>query len=220
VSLADIVDNLRRGIGAAERVGEAMAALARGTLTDPVTTWTSVLGTLASVGRFTALPDGPLSPLMTERGTTYHFAAFDLPFASLRSAAKLRDCSVNDAFMAAVGLGLERYHVRRGSVADDLRFNVPISLRGDAGDTSAQASNAVTIARIALPVAGLTVEERMHGKAIGHAVRHPAQLVGVDRFPLGGHEPYALPEPSSAVGRQQPAGHAHEVRLQMQLRLE
>jgi WS/DGAT/MGAT family acyltransferase len=161
VSIADIVDNVRRGFGAAERVGEAMVALARGTLTDPVATWTSVLGTLASVGRFTAVPDGPLSPLMTERGTTYHFAAFDLPFASLRGAAKSRDCSVNDAFMAAVGLGLERYHVRRGSIADDLRFNVPISLRGDAGDTSAQASNAVTIARIALPVAGLTVDERM-----------------------------------------------------------
>jgi len=161
VSLADIADNVRRGLGAAERVGEAMVALARGTLTDPISTWTSVLGTLASVGRFTAVPDGPLSPLMTARGTTYHFAAFDLPFARLRTTAKARDCSVNDAFMAAVGLGLERYHVRQGSVADELRFNVPISLRGDAGDTSAQASNAVTIARIALPVAGLTVDERM-----------------------------------------------------------
>lgn len=161
VSLADLMDNVRRSVGAAERVGEAMLALARGTLTDPVGTWTSVAGTLASVGRFTAVPDGPLSPLMTERGTTYHFAAFDLPFAGLRSAAKERDCSVNDAFMAAVGLGLERYHVRRGSVADELRFNVPISLRGDAGDTSAQAANAVTIARIVLPVAGLTIDERM-----------------------------------------------------------
>jgi WS/DGAT/MGAT family acyltransferase len=161
VSVADIVDNVRRGIGAAERVGEAMLALARGTMTDPVATWTSVLGTVASVGRFTSMPDGPLSPLMTERGTTYHFGAFDLPFAGLRAAAKSRGCSVNDAFMAAVGLGLERYHVRHGCVADDLRFNVPISLRGDAGDTSAQASNAVTIARFALPVAGLTIEERM-----------------------------------------------------------
>lgn len=109
VSLADIVDNVRRGLGAAERVGEAMVALARGTITDPVGTWSSVLGTLASVGRFAAVPDGPLSPLMTERGTTYHFAAFDLPFASLRGAAKERDCSVNDAFMAAVEIG--RAHV-------------------------------------------------------------------------------------------------------------
>lgn len=162
VSVADIVDNMRRSFGAAERAGEAVLALARGTLTDPVGTWSSVIGTLASVGRFTAVPDGPLSPLMIERGTTYHFAGFDLPFAELRRSAKDRDCSVNDAFMAAVGLGLERYHVRHGVVADDLRFNVPISLRGDAGDTSAQAANAVTIARIALPVAGLTVDERMH----------------------------------------------------------
>lgn len=161
VSVADIVDNMRRGLGAAERVGEALLALARGTLTDPVTTWGSVLGTVASVGRFTAMPDGPLSPVMTERGTTYHFGAFDLPFAALRSVAKDRDRSVNDAFMAAVGLGLERYHIRRGSVVDDLRFNVPISLRGDAGDTSARAANAVTIARFVLPVAGLTIDERM-----------------------------------------------------------
>jgi diacylglycerol O-acyltransferase / wax synthase len=161
VSVADIVDNMRRSIGAAERVGEAMFALARGTLTDPVGTWGSLLGTAASVGRFTAMPDGPLSPVMTQRGTTYHFGAFDMPFAALRSAAKSRDRSVNDAFMAAVGLGLERYHVRRGTVVDDLRFNVPISLRGDAGDTSARAANAVTIARFVLPVAGLTVDERM-----------------------------------------------------------
>jgi diacylglycerol O-acyltransferase len=161
VSMADIVDNIRRGVGAAERIGEAMFALARGSLTDPVRTWSSVLETLASVGRFTAVPDGPMSPLMTERGTTYHFAGFDLPFAQMRGAAKERGFSVNDGFMAAVGLGLERYHVRHGKVADDLRCNVPISLRGDAGDTSAQAANAVTIARIDLPVAGLTVDERM-----------------------------------------------------------
>ncbi|MDP4689461.1 MAG: WS/DGAT domain-containing protein [Candidatus Nanopelagicales bacterium] len=161
VSVADIVDNVRRGFGAAERVGEAMIALARGTLTDPVRTWGSLLGTVASVGRFAAVPDGPLSPVMIERGTTYHFAAFDLPFAALRDSARERGRSVNDAFMAAVGLGLERYHVRRGTVVDDLRFNVPISLRGDPGDTSAQAANAVTIARFTLPVAGLTVDERM-----------------------------------------------------------
>jgi len=116
---------------------------------------------MLSVGRFTALPDGPLSPLLTERGTTYRFAGLDLSFAALRGAAKERGNSVNDAFMAAVGLGFERYHVRHGMVADELRFNVPISLRGDAGDTSGQAANAVTIARFALPVAGLTVDERM-----------------------------------------------------------
>ena len=161
VSLADISDNMRRARTALERAGEVVADLARGTVTDPVRTWTSALSTLASVGRFAAVPDGPLSPLMTGRGTTYRFAAFDMPFASLREAAKRRDRSVNDAFMAAVGLGLERYHVRHSTVVDELRFNVPISLRGDAGDRSGQASNAVTIARFTLPVAGLTIDERM-----------------------------------------------------------
>ena len=38
---------------------------------------------------------------------------------------------------------------------------MPISLRGDAGDRSAQASNAVSIARFPLPVAGLTVTEHL-----------------------------------------------------------
>lgn len=161
ISIADINDNVRRGLAAAERAAELFADLARGTLSDPVGTWSQALATLASVGRFTAVPEGPLSPLMTERGTTYHFGAFDLPFKGLRDAAKSRDMSVNDAFMAAVSLGMERYHVRHGVVVDDLRFNVPISLRGDAGDTTAQASNAVTIARFELPVAGLTVDERM-----------------------------------------------------------
>lgn len=161
VSFADITDNVRRSLGAFERMAVMVADFARGSVSDPVGTWSSALGTLASVGRFTAVPDGPKSPLMTGRGTTYHFAAFDLPFADLRQAAKSRDRSVNDAFMAAVGLGLERYHERHGHVADELRFNVPISLRGDAGDRSAQASNAVTIARFTLPVAGLSIDERM-----------------------------------------------------------
>ncbi len=161
VSVADITDNVRRGVAAAERAAEVVAGLARGTLTDPMGTWSQALGTLGSVSRFTAIPDGPLSPLMIGRSTTYSFGAFDLPFAGLRQAAKSIDRSVNDAFMAAVGIGLDRYHARHGSVVDDLRFNVPISLRGDPGDRSGGAANAVTIARFELPIAGLTVTERM-----------------------------------------------------------
>ena len=63
--------------------------------------------------------------------------------------------------MAAVGAGLDRYHARHDQPVDELRFNVPISLRGDPGDRSGRAANAVTIARFLLPIAGLTVEERM-----------------------------------------------------------
>jgi hypothetical protein len=98
---------------------------------------------------------------MVGRGTTYRFAAFDLPFAGIRDAAKVFDLSVNDAFMAAIAIGLDAYHRRHGVVVEELRVNVPISLRGDAGDRSAQASNSVSIARFPLPVAGLTAAEHM-----------------------------------------------------------
>ena len=161
VSVADISDNVRRGVAAAERAAGLLADLARGSVSDPVGTWSQALDTLGSVTRFAAVPDGPLSPVMTERATTYSFGAFDLPFAGLRSTAKSQGRSVNDAFMAAVGIGLDRYHARHGLVADDLRFNVPISLRGDPGDRSGQAANAVTIARFEMPIAGLSVTERM-----------------------------------------------------------
>jgi diacylglycerol O-acyltransferase / wax synthase len=161
VSVADLSDNVRRGVAAAERIAGLMGGLARGTLTDPVGTWNQAIDTLGSVSRFAAVPDGPLSPLMTDRATTYSFGAFDLPFAGMRETAKAADRSVNDVFMAAVGIGLDRYHARHGAVADDLRFNVPISLRGDPGDRTGQAANAVTIARFELPVAGLSVAERM-----------------------------------------------------------
>lgn len=161
ISMANVSDNVRRLLDAASASAQTLGSLATGTLSDPVGTWARTLEILASVGRFAAVPDAPLSQVLTGRGTTYHFAAFDLPFADLRAAAKRHDHSVNDAFMAAVGLGLERYHQRQGSGVEELRFNVPISLRGDPGDRSGQASNAVTIARFPLRISGLTVEERM-----------------------------------------------------------
>ena len=161
VSRADIADNVRRGVNLVKGAAAVAAGLAVGTVTDPVRTWTRVLELAASVGRFAAVPDAALSSVMTGRGTTYRFAAFDLPFEDLRAAAKAVDRSVNDAFMAAVGIGLDRYHARHDAPVDELRFNVPISLRGDPGDRSGRASNAVTIARFPMPIAGLSVAERM-----------------------------------------------------------
>jgi WS/DGAT/MGAT family acyltransferase len=176
VSIADFTDNVRRGFAAAERAADVVGDLARGTVTDPMGTWSQAIGALTSVGRFATMPEGPLSPLMTGRATTYRFGAFDLDFAGLKAAAKARGASVNDAFMAAVSSGLDRYHARHGLPADDLRFNVPISLRGDPGDRSAQGANAVTIARFVLPVAGLTVAERMDAAqaAVSHWREEPA----------------------------------------------
>lgn len=161
ISVANAIDNVRRGMDVASGAVRTVGELLRGTVVDTTRTWSQAIETMTSIGRFTAVPDGPLSPIMTGRGTTYRFAAFDLSFADLRRAAKIHDASINDAFMAAVAIGLDMYHRRNGAVVEELRMNVPISLRGDPGDRSAQASNAVTIARFPMPIAGLTVAERM-----------------------------------------------------------
>jgi hypothetical protein len=130
-------------------------------MTDPIDTWRRTWSSITSLGRVAAMPEDAMSPLMKGRGTTYQFQTFELPFAGLRSAAKSRGLNVNDAFLAAVGTGLDIYHREHGEIAESLRVNVPISLRGDAGDRSGQESNAVSIARFPMPVAGLTIDDRM-----------------------------------------------------------
>ena len=161
IARANIEDNatrLRDGIQGALTAGGNVAKQA---LADPVGAFDVVKQTVDSVSKAVALPDAPLSSLWVDRGTTYHFGAFEFPFERLKHAAKSRGFSVNDAFMAAVASGVDRYHQRYGATAPQLRVNVPISLRGDAGDRTGQASNAVAIARFEMPVEGLDVDERM-----------------------------------------------------------
>lgn len=162
VFMANTTDNLGKLRDAAEEGARALFGLAKGTMEDPVGTWRTAFSSLASLGRVASMPEDALSPIMRGRGTTYTFGTFTLPFAGLRAAAKDKGMNVNDAFMAAVGLGMAEYHAAHGSVAEYLRVNVPISLRGDAGDRSAKESNSVSIARFPLPIAGLTSDELMH----------------------------------------------------------
>lgn len=161
ITIANVVDSVRQSAGQLAWGLRSAIDFARGSLTDPLPTWSRALQTASSIGRFTKVAEQPLSAVMCGRGTTYRFGAFDLPFADLRAAAKSRDLSVNDAFLAAVGLGFDAYHRRHGAIVESLRVNVPISLRGDPGDRTGQASNAVSIARFPYPIAGLTVSERM-----------------------------------------------------------
>jgi hypothetical protein len=60
---------------------------------------------------------------------------------------------------------MRRYHERHGAEVDELRFNLPISLRGN---DSGNAANAVTIARFHVPVGEANPEVRM--RLIGEVV--------------------------------------------------
>ena len=159
ISRANISDNVRRGLDMAASGAKILAGLAAGTVKDPVGTWGDAADVVTSVGRFTAVPDAPMSKIMGGRCTTYHFAVFDMPFAPMRAAAKRYGNSVNDVFLASIATGLADYHARYGKPAEELRFNLPISLRSASKDGSA--ANAVTIARFPLPVNDATIAERM-----------------------------------------------------------
>jgi hypothetical protein len=108
--------------------------------------------TAESVARFTKipLPLGPLSPIMQSRSINYHFDTIDMDFAKFRAAAKSRERTVNDLFLAAISVGMYRYHETMGRPVGELRMNMPISLR-----TSDDQSNAVTIARFEIPISNV-----------------------------------------------------------------
>ncbi len=161
IARANLEDNLQRIKGSAEGLLRAGGQMMRQAINDPTGSLDTMRSTVDSITRAVAVPDAALSPVWSERGTTYHFGAFEFPFDGLKQAAKLRGFSVNDAFMAAVAYALNQYHERHGYEVPQVRVNVPISLRGDAGDRSAQASNAVSIARLEMPVAGLSIDELM-----------------------------------------------------------
>lgn len=108
----------------------------------------------------------PLSPIMLGRSTSLRFAAFDVDLAALRDAAHQHGRSLNDAFLCAVGGGLQRYHSKHGRRVDALRMTLPINIR-HRGDESG--GNRFVPVRFAVPVGIDDPVERM--AAISDLVR-------------------------------------------------
>lgn len=121
--------------------------LAATALRHPRTLFGKVRDTAGSLARFTKVSTEPLSPILKGRSINYHFDTIDMDFEKFKAAAKKRDRTVNDLFLAAISVGMHDYHVKLGHPVDELRMNMPISLR-----TSADESNAVTIARFEIMV--------------------------------------------------------------------
>ena len=117
-------------------------------LKKPTETASRISKTVGSVARFTAIPMGPLSPIMTSRSINYHFGTFDVPFADMRAVGKDTHHTANDVFLAAVGEGLGIYHRQLGKPVDKLRVNMPVSTRSENTDGI---ENAVNVARFELP---------------------------------------------------------------------
>ena len=142
---------IRNNVGWVARTAEdaikGFGPLAATALRHPRTLFSKIRETAGSVVRFTKVSTEPLSPILKGRSINYHFDTIELDFEQFRAAAAKRERTVNDLFLAAISVGMDHYHQAMGSPVGQLRMNMPISLR-----TSAEQTNAVTIARFEIPI--------------------------------------------------------------------
>ncbi len=136
----------RRQAGIAQRVAADVATAAR----DPLGTARAAVAGARSTAHMLQPVTTPLSPIMDKRSLSVHFDTLTASLPRMKAAARSVDGRLNDAFVAAVIGGLDRYHRRHGSPVEALRMTMPINVRS-AEDASA--GNQFVPARFPVPVA-------------------------------------------------------------------
>jgi diacylglycerol O-acyltransferase / wax synthase len=111
-----------------------------------------------SIARMLAPALTPQSPIMTERTLARRLDTLELPLDDLKRAAKAVGGTLNDAFVAAVVGGMQRYHQRHGPAPDDLRMTMPINVRKEG---TALGGNRFTPARFLVPLSVTDPGERI-----------------------------------------------------------
>lgn len=96
------------------RIGAKTASMAGEFVRHPQASAARWAEQLQSLDRIGPNRDPMLSPLMTGRSDSYRFATQQVPFDTLRRAARRHHASVNDVFVAGLCAGLASYHERHG----------------------------------------------------------------------------------------------------------
>ena len=149
----------RRQTGIVRRSARSVVVAAAGAAADAPGSARRLRDTLTSVGRMLAPATEPMSPIMRARSLSVHFDTISVPLAELKSAAKIADGKLNDAFVAAIAGGMRRYHEHHGADVDALRMTMPINIRNEA--TADLAGNQFAPARFAVPMNVADPVERM-----------------------------------------------------------
>jgi diacylglycerol O-acyltransferase len=129
-----------------------------GAVADPVGALQSVSETITSASRILRPAAEPLSPIMTGRSLSVGFADHTVPLAGLRDAGRRIGGSINDAFVAAVLLGVGGYHRQHGHDIDRIRMAIPINTRAPDDDS---VGNNWTPSRAEMPLDVLDPDELM-----------------------------------------------------------
>lgn len=143
--------------GAAERVTGAARTLTRAAA-DPAAAVADVASLVADVRKLRDSTSVEPSPLLKRRGLNRRFEALDVAFRDLRAFAKAHECSVNDAYLTALGGALRRYHEQLGMPVESISVGMPISIRSD---NDVGAGNRWTAAVLAIPIAEVDPVKRM-----------------------------------------------------------
>ncbi len=175
--------------GSAKRAG-GLLNLTRHSLRHPVLSTSAVTGKVAEIRRLVGPPAVEPSPLLRRRSLNHRFDALDFPFADLRASAKAHECSVNDAYLAAVAGGLRRYHEAKGMPIEAMGVAMPVSIR----TSGSAAGNQWSSVTLRVPIAETDVVKRMREvraqvlTARSNSTFDPAKLVA----PLVAWIPQAL----------------------------
>ena len=149
------------------RIASGIARNAGRALRNPIEVASQVGETVASAGRILAPASEPMSPIWRDRSSAVRFDAIEIPLADLKRAGKAVGGTVNDAFVAAIGGGIARYHAERGSGVDALRMLMPVNIRS--GERADRAGNQFAPARFEVPVGIDNPAERI--AAVGRTCR-------------------------------------------------
>jgi diacylglycerol O-acyltransferase len=168
-AVAHVVRGLPRGLFGAAR--------------HPLATTRDSVATTFSIGRFVAPINRQASKVFGQRRTGRLLATLDIPFAELHAAAAAAGCKLNDAYLAALTEGLQRYHTLRGEPLREMRFTVPVSIRAS---DDAVGGNRITLIRITVPAAIREPVERIrHIAAIMRRWRQEPALGHAQEIALG-----------------------------------
>lgn len=130
--------------GASRLVEEGLRAVAR-----PQHTAVELTRMLRTFADLAPRPVGPLSPLLSGRGTRRQLDLIALPVDGLRAAASTAGASINEVFLTAMLGGLRRYHELYGPAPETLSVAMPLRVRGH----RAMAGNRFGGVRVAAPMA-------------------------------------------------------------------
>ncbi|HEY1917355.1 MAG TPA: wax ester/triacylglycerol synthase domain-containing protein [Streptosporangiaceae bacterium] len=173
---------------------------------QPGGTFAQVAAWAGSVRRLMTADGATPSAVLAQRSRTRRFAALEVPLAALKRVANEADCTVNDAYLAALLGGFRRYQDKQGGAAGDVPLALPINLRGESSGT---AGNQFSAAVLSGPATIDDPVERM--RAVARLVRQARSEPGLDAPARLAPVLAQLPAALSTLGL---AAHARRVDLQ------